>query len=171
MSATKPSRPKKTTKRSSRTRAKPATPPAAAPLSGEEVLSAKRPERYVEAVGRRKTATARVRIFTRPGEFLVNNRPHQQYFPHLELLRIAEEALQKMKLMGRFKVSAKIQGGGIHAQAEALRLGLARGLVTFNPDFRKRLKRAGFLSRDARMKERKKPGLKRARKAPQWQKR
>lgn len=137
----------------------------------DEAREAKRPERYFEAVGRRKTAVARVRLFTRSGDFLVNNKPLAEYFPTIELQRIAEDALQKMKLFGRFKVSAKIFGGGSHAHAEALRHGLARCLIKFNPDFRKRLKRAGFLKRDPRMKERKKFGLKKARRAPQWQKR
>lgn len=128
-------------------------------------------DRYFEAVGRRKTAVARVRLFTKPGDFTVNDKLYSSYFSTPELLKIAEDALQKMKLFGRFKASAKINGGGMHAQAEALRLGLARCLVKFNPDFRKRLRRANFLKRDSRTKERKKPGLKRARKAPQWSKR
>lgn len=128
-------------------------------------------DRYFEAVGRRKTSIARVRMYTRTGDFVVNNKPYGNYFSTLELQRIAEDALQKMKLLGRFRVSARITGGGTHSQAEALRHGLARVLVKFNPDFRKRLKRAGFLTRDPRMKERKKFGLKRARRAPQWAKR
>ena len=132
--------------------------------------AAKKPERYFEGVGRRKTAIARVRLFTRTGDFTVNGKPHNIYFP-LETQKIAEEALQKMKLWGRFKVTALVKGGGLHSQAEALRHGLSRCLVKFNPDFRKRLRRADFLKRDPRMKERKKPGLKRARKAPQWSKR
>lgn len=127
-------------------------------------------ERYFESVGRRKTAIARVRLFTKAGDFTVNGRPHNVYFPY-ELQKIAEEALQKMKLWGRFKVTVQIKGGGLHSQAEALRHGLSRCLVKFNPDFRKRLRRADFLKRDPRAKERKKPGLKRARKAPQWSKR
>lgn len=130
-----------------------------------------KPERYFEAVGRRKTSIARVRLYTKPGDFVVNNKLYTVYFPTRPLQKIAEDALQKMKLFGRFRVSVKVSGGGIHSQAEALRHGLARCLIKFNPDFRKRLKRAGFLKRDPRMKERKKPGLKRARRAPQWQKR
>lgn len=137
----------------------------------EEKEEAKKPERFFEAVGRRKTASARVRLYTRSGEFLVNNKPYGTYFPTLDLQKIAEDALQKMKLFGRFKVLAKISGGGKHAQAEALRHGLARCLTKFNPDFRKRLKRAGFIKRDPRAKERKKFGLKKARRAPQWAKR
>ncbi len=128
-------------------------------------------DRYFEAVGRRKTSVARVRVYTRAGDFTVNEKPYGNYFSTLDLQRIAEDALQKMKLFGRFRVSAKISGGGVHSQAEALRHGIARALVKFNPDFRKRLKRAGFLTRDPRMKERKKFGLKKARRAPQWAKR
>lgn len=128
-------------------------------------------DRYFEAVGRRKTSVARVRLFTKAGDFSVNDKPYGTYFPTLDLQKIVEDALQKMKLFGRFRVSVKVSGGGIHSQAEAVRHGLARCLVKFNQDFRKRLKRAGFLKRDPRMRERKKFGLKKARKAPQWAKR
>lgn len=132
---------------------------------------ARRPDRYFEAVGRRKSAIARVRLFTRAGDFSVNGKPYEQYFSTIELRNIVEDSLKKMKLLGRFRVSAKMSGGGMHGQAEALRHGLARCLVKFNPDFRKRLRRAGFMTRDPRVKERKKFGLKKARKAPQWAKR
>ncbi|MDI6603048.1 MAG: 30S ribosomal protein S9 [Patescibacteria group bacterium] len=129
-------------------------------------------EKYFEAEGRRKTAVARIRLFTR-GEkkFLVNTKSLQQYFPTFELQQIAQASLEKMKSLDKFRVSAKVKGGGLHAQAEAIRHGIAKALVLFNPDFRKRLKAAGFLRRDPRMRERKKFGLKRARRAPQWQKR
>lgn len=129
-------------------------------------------ERYLEAIGRRKTAIARVRLFTK-GEklFLVNKKLHNVYFPTLELQQVSQSALEKMKLLDRFRILAKVKGGGFHAQAEALRHALTRVLVKFNPDFRKRLKKAGYMKRDPRMRERKKFGLKRARKAPQWQKR
>lgn len=128
-------------------------------------------ERYFEDVGRRKTATARVRLFTKSGAFTVNGKPYGIYFPTLDLQKIVEDPLKEMKLWERFRVSVKVSGGGIHAQAEAVRHGLARCLIIFNRDFRKRLKRAGYLTRDPRMKERKKFGLKKARRAPQWQKR
>ena len=140
-------------------------------LSDKTDDNGKKIERYFEGVGRRKTSTARVRLYTKPGDFLVHNKHYTSYFPTQELQRITEEALQKMKLFGRFKITVLIHGGGIHSQAEAIRHGLARCLVIFNPDFRKRLKRAGYLKRDPRMKERKKFGLKKARKAPQWAKR
>lgn len=137
----------------------------------KDLRDPKKPERYFESVGRRKTAVARVRLYTRSGDFLVNGKKYGEYFPTLELQKIAEDSLQKMKLFGRFRVTAMVNGGGSHSQAEALRHGLARSLIKFNPDFRKRLKRSGFLKRDPRMKERKKFGLKKARKAPQWAKR
>ncbi|MEK7083593.1 MAG: 30S ribosomal protein S9 [Patescibacteria group bacterium] len=131
----------------------------------------KKPDRYFEGVGRRKTAVARVRLFTKAGDFHVNNKLYTEFFKTLDQQKIAEEALQKMKLFGRFRVSIRVKGGGSHAQAEAVRHGLARCLIKFNPDFRKRLKRAHFLKRDPRAKERKKFGLKKARRAPQWAKR
>ena len=128
--------------------------------------------RYWEAVGRRKTAVARVRLYTRGEKGIwVNNKPFHEYFQYGGFLDVVEDPIKKMKSGDRFRVSAKLSGGGIHAQAEALRHGISRALVKFNPDFRKRLKRAGFLTRDPRMKERKKFGLKGARKAPQWAKR
>lgn len=131
-----------------------------------------KPPKYYEGIGRRKTAVARIRLFTQ-GEkgFLVNEKPYQNYFPTPELQQIAADSLKKMKSLERFKISAKVKGGGIHAQAAAVRHGIARVLIKFNPDFRKRLRKAGFLTRDPRMRERKKFGLKRARRAPQWKKR
>ena len=155
------------------------TPETITDISDEEVMGAEpvwapHPsgrDRYFEAVGRRKTAVARVRLFTKSGAFTVNDKAYGLYFPTLDLQKIAEDALKKMKLWERFRISVIVSGGGIHAQAEAVRHGLARCLITFNPDFRKRMKRAGFLTRDPRMKERKKFGLKKARRAPQWAKR
>ena len=91
--------------------------------------------RYFEAVGRRKTAIARARLFTKAGDFVVNNRPYMAYFPSPELQRISEDALKKMKLWERFRVSVKVSGGGAHSQAEATRHALARCLIKFNPDF------------------------------------
>lgn len=128
--------------------------------------------RYFEAVGRRKTSIARVRLFTQ-GEkvILINEKLFQSYFSNLELQRIVISSLEKMKAIDKFRISVKVKGGGIHSQAEAVRHGITRALVKFNPDFRKRMRRAGYLTRDPRMRERKKFGLKRARRAPQWSKR
>lgn len=128
--------------------------------------------KYYEAVGRRKTAVARVRLYTRgEKEFLINDKDYQQYFLHPNLQEIAVASLKKMKCLGRFRVIVKVKGGGFSSQAEAIRHGTARVLVKFNPNFKKRLRKAGYLTRDPRMRERKKFGLKRARRAPQWQKR
>ena len=138
----------------------------------QQIKSKQKPARYFEAVGRRKTAIARVRLFTKgEKEILVNEKPYKEYFPELELQQIVTASLEKMKVLDKFRVIVKVKGGGFHSQAEAIRHGIARALLLFNPDFRKRLKKAGYLTRDARMRERKKFGLKRARRAPQWSKR
>ena len=137
----------------------------------KKVLKPK-PARYIETIGRRKTAVARVRVWTK-GEkvFLVNNKPCDKYFSILELQKIAVESLEKMNLLDKLRVQVQVKGGGITAQAEAIRHATARILIKINPNFRKRLKKAGYLTRDSRMRERKKFGLKRARRAPQWAKR
>ncbi len=129
-------------------------------------------EKYLQAVGRRKTAVARVRLFEKGDKsIIINEKDYKEYFPTLELQQIVEAPLEKMNIEEKFKVTSKVQGGGMHAQAEAVRHGISRALVKFNEDFKKRLRKAGFLTRDSRMRERKKPGLKRARRAPQWSKR
>ena len=129
-------------------------------------------DRYFEAIGRRKTAVARVRLFTKGDkDFVVNNKPYQQYFQTKEDQESAVASMKKMKCLDKFRITIKVKGGGHRAQAEAIRHGTARVLVDFNANFRKRLRKAGFLTRDPRMRERKKFGLKRARKSPQWAKR
>lgn len=129
-------------------------------------------EKYYEAVGRRKTAVARVRLSANgENNFLINKKPLNQYLPNFELRGIVQAPLDKMNCLDKFQVLAQVKGGGFHSQAEAIRHGIARALVLFNIDFRKKLKKAGFLTRDPRMRERKKFGLKRARRAPQWAKR
>jgi small subunit ribosomal protein S9 len=127
-------------------------------------------KKYIEAVGRRKTSTSRVRIFEGEDGFMVNQKSVNEYF---KIERFRETALAPLKLLKikNIFVSAKVLGGGIMAQAEAVRHGLSRALVKYNADFKKILKNAGFLTRDPRMVERKKYGLKKARRAPQWQKR
>jgi len=128
--------------------------------------------RYISAVGRRKTATARVRLFTQGKKGItVNDKPYTDYFPMKELQRVIEEPLESLKCQDKFAVTAKVSGGGPNGQAGAVRHGIARALVELNPYFKKRLKKTGLLTRDPRMRERKKPGLKRARRAPQWSKR
>jgi len=129
-------------------------------------------EKYYEAMGRRKTAIARVRFYTRgEKEFLINNKPYKEYFRHPEMQELAAASLNKMKCLDKFRILVNVTGGGPHAQAEAIRHGTARVLVNFNLNFKKRLRKAGYLTRDPRMRERKKFGLKRARRAPQWSKR
>lgn len=128
--------------------------------------------KYIESVGRRKTAAARVRLYpdTRQS-FVVNGKSVEEYFKTAEQRRIALEALTKAKLSVKFRVNALLRGGGLSAQGEALRHGVARALVAYSAELRKKLKKAGFLKRDPRAKERRKFGLKKARKSPQWSKR
>ncbi len=129
-------------------------------------------ETYIETVGRRKTAAARVRISkAAKTDVVVNEKPYTEYFPTSELQKIITDAFTLAGDDASFVVTAKVKGGGIHAQAEAVRHGIARGLVEYNAELRKELKRAGYIKRDPRMKERKKFGLRKARRAPQWSKR
>lgn len=128
-------------------------------------------ERYFEAVGRRKTAVARVRLLTKKTNIEINSRSINDYFPILRLQKIVAAPLEKMKITDKLGAIIKVKGGGIKAQAEAIQLGIARALLKFNPEFRKRLRRIDLLTRDSRMVERKKYGLKKARRAPQWKKR
>ncbi len=131
-----------------------------------------KPEKFFEAVGRRKTAVAMVRLFTTGEKSIsINKKPLENYFSLPALQKIVLAPLEIMKCLNKFRISVIVRGGGMVSQAEAIRHGLARVLTLLNPNFRKRLKKAGFLKRDSRMKERKKFGLKRARRAPQWQKR
>lgn len=130
-------------------------------------------EVFFQAIGRRKTASATVKIFPKSKEkvFLINKKPLENYFPLFEHQKIILSPFELLNLEEKFKVLVEVKGGGLNAQAEAIRHGISRALVLYNPDFRKKLKKAGFLKRDPRAKERKKFGLKRARRAPQWQKR
>lgn len=128
-------------------------------------------EKYIEAIGRRKTSIARVRLTpSSKNSFKINERDLASYFPTAELRKVVEEALSKVKA-GNFSVSARINGGGVHSQAEALRHGISRALVKTDETLKSKLKVAGFIKRDPRAKERRKFGLKKARKAPQWSKR
>lgn len=137
--------------------------------------TASKKEKYLEAVGRRKTAVARVRILPQKKGFsesiLVNDKSYKDYFSLLEFQKIVESPLNLVGLLKKHFFTVKVKGGGVRGQAEATRLGLARVLVKFNPDFKQALRRAGFLTRDARVVERKKYGLRKARRAQQWRKR
>lgn len=130
-----------------------------------------KPERYFEAVGRRKSSVARVRLYTKKGGAEINKRQLENYFPVATLRSKVLSPLDKMKVADKIGVTAKVKGGGSTGQAEAIRLGIARALTKFNPEFKKRLRRFGLLTRDSRVVERKKYGFKKARRAPQWKKR
>jgi small subunit ribosomal protein S9 len=128
-------------------------------------------ENYIWGTGKRKCAIAQVRLFPGKGEIIVNDKPYQEAFPRIEHRRMIEHPLQATNTMGKFRVMVKVNGGGLSGQAGAIRHGLARTLVKENELFRPMLRKEGLLTRDARIKERKKYGLKRARKAPQYTKR
>jgi small subunit ribosomal protein S9 len=121
--------------------------------------------------GRRKEAIARVRIAPGTGQWRINDRPLEEFFPNKVHQQLISEPLVSLGAEGQFDVTARVAGGGVTGQAGALRLGISRALTLVDPENRGTLKRAGFLTRDARVKERKKYGLKKARKAPQYSKR
>ncbi len=125
----------------------------------------------VWGTGRRKNAVARVRLMPGTGEFRVNGRTVEQYFPTNNQRLVIFQPLKALSADGRFDVIVKVHGGGVSGQAGAVRHGLARALVSLDHNFRAQLKREGYLTRDARMKERRKYGLKKARKRPQFSKR
>jgi small subunit ribosomal protein S9 len=132
-------------------------------------MTAAKTEKYIEGIGRRKEAVARVRITpASKTSFVINDKTISDYFKTESLQRIVTEALNEK---GDFTVSVKVVGGGVNAQAESIRLGIARALISTNLELRKELKAKGFLKRDPRVKERRKFGLKKARKSAQWSKR
>lgn len=137
-------------------------------------------EKYYRGLGRRKESVARVRLLTKKSSdavsedkalIIVNGKDYFDYFSDVNLRSVVESPLRKLKSINRFKASVLVKGGGISGQAGAVRHGIARALILFDNNFRKKLKKSGFLTRDSRMKERRKYGLKKARKSPQWQKR
>lgn len=139
-------------------------------------MQTKSTEKYIEAVGRRKTSTARVRIS--PGakmNFVVNGKDAKEYFTTEECRRLIQDPIVKglgaSLQNSKWSIEAKVTGGGFHSQAEAVRHGLSRALVESDLELRSKLKTLGYLKRDPRAKERRKFGLKKARKAPQWSKR
>ena len=128
---------------------------------------------YYEGLGRRKEATARVRLHTggTGNNFVINDKPMAEYFTRAIDQNQISKPLNVTGTSGRFDITVKVTGGGVTGQAGAVRLGIARALLKADPEYRKTLREHGMLTRDARAKERKKPGLKRARKAPQYTKR
>lgn len=128
--------------------------------------------KYFEAVGRRKTAVARIRLFAdSKNSYEINGKTLEAYFPTKEMQIMAGEALNNTKPAEKFRVSVKVSGSGLASQAEAVRHGIARALLVYDIQLRGKIKKLGYLKRDARAKERRKFGLKKARKSPQWSKR
>jgi small subunit ribosomal protein S9 len=150
------------------------------PVVIEEAPAEGTPEKYFESVGRRKRAIARVRLYTRKSGdparddralMTVNGKDYLDYFTDAFLQERVEGPLKRLKSLGRFKVTVLVLGGGLSGQADAVRHGISRTLELFDANFRKKLKKAGFLTRDPRRVQRKMPGLKKARKGPRWSKR
>jgi small subunit ribosomal protein S9 len=129
------------------------------------------PEALTRATGRRKEAVCRARLMPGTGTWTINDRPIEDYFPSMTHRMIVNEPLRRTNTEGRYDIVAKVEGGGVSGQAGALRHAIARALVELDPDLRPILKKSGFLTRDGREKERRKYGLKKARKAPQYSKR
>lgn len=138
-------------------------------------------EKYYESVGRRKESIARVRLYTKKATdtgsseekalVTVNGKDYREYFTDPNLWEVVEAPLKRLKSVNRFKASVVVRGGGKSGQADAVKHGIARTLIQFDSNFRKKLKKAGYLTRDPRAKERRKYGLKKARKGPRWAKR
>ena len=123
------------------------------------------------ATGRRKSSTARVRLVPGEGKVIINGRDMSEYIPFAALREVVNQPLVATETLGSYDILVNVNGGGYTGQAGAIRHGIARALLHVDPEFRPTLKRAGLLTRDPRMKERKKPGLKGARRAPQFSKR
>ena len=126
---------------------------------------------YYQGTGRRKAAMARVRLYPGDGSIIINDKPVEEYFSRERDISHLTEPLEATTTKGSFDITVKVEGGGIFGQAGAVRHGIARALLEADPTLRPTLRKGGFLTRDPRAKERKKPGLKRARKAPQYTKR
>lgn len=145
-------------------------------IDNDEIIekddAAKNKKKYIYAVGRRKEASAQVRLFKKgDGKITVNGKDIKDYFPSEIMQEIIRAPFKVVGQVDKLEILAKVKGGGICGQAEAIRHGISRVLLEINTNFRKPLRKHGFLTRDSRVKERKKPGLKRARRAPQWVKR
>lgn len=134
-------------------------------------MAEKNTEKYYFGLGRRKEATARVRLYEKKGEAVVGDKDVKSYFRNEIFISKIYDALTLTGNIDKMMISARVDGGGLSAQADAIRLGIARALVAYDETLKTTLRKAGLLTRDPRIKERKKPGLKRARKAPQFSKR
>ncbi|MBA7492605.1 30S ribosomal protein S9 [subsurface metagenome] len=140
-------------------------------LSTKQKKFTKEKSKYFSGTGRRKSATARVRIIKGTGDVIINSQELLDYFVSPFIIKKISEPLKLLGLDKKVDISILVSGGGKSAQVDAIRLGISRAIIRYNSDFKPTLKKSGFLTRDAREKERKKPGLKRARRAPQWKKR
>lgn len=136
-------------------------------------MTKKKEEIYYEGVGRRKASVARVRVFKDEGKttITVNDKKLEEYFTTQNMIASVMVVLEATANKEGLRVTVKVEGGGLSGQAEAVQLGLARALVKYKDDYQRALRDLGYLKRDPRSKERKKPGLKKARKSPQWSKR
>ena len=142
------------------------------PTSTKSTESTKMPKgKYNYGLGKRKTSVAKVRLYKGTGKITVNDNPVNEYFTVKTLIGIIKSPFKETGTDKKFDVMVKISGGGITSQAESIRHGISKGLIDSDPLLKPSLKKAGFLTRDSRIKERKKFGLKRARKAPQFSKR
>ena len=128
-------------------------------------------DQYYEGVGRRKASTARVRVMNGSGQFTINGKTLEEYFPRLGDADLILSPIEDANATGGVDVSVLVKGGGVTGQAGAIRMGLARALIKMNPEVDRAMRKGGHVTRDPRVKERKKPGLKRARKAPTYTKR
>jgi small subunit ribosomal protein S9 len=127
---------------------------------------------YYEGIGRRKESTARVRVMSGSGKFIVNDKEAEAYFTRLgDMQAILAPLAAAGQERSQYDITVVVEGGGVTGQTSSVQLGIARALVAINPDWNSIMRKGGFLTRDARIKERKKPGLKRARKAPTYTKR
>jgi len=147
------------------------TIPAKKEIKKKEVEKKEIKKKYIEAVGRRKEAVARVRLFKDKPGFVINEKTIEKYFPLEKHRQRILDSLRLTNSENNFFVSAKVKGGGLTGQAEAISLGISRCLIKIDEKLKSILRKAGFLTRDARKVERKKYGLKKARKAAQWSKR
>jgi len=174
-----PATPKKTIKKDSEKKPALAAARQATPEKSVAGGKTKSTEKYFQGIGRRKLAIAGAKIYVSPNslavkkelEILLNGKSYENYFSLSELREIVTSPLKAVAPPGISKITVAVRGGGIRGQAEATRLGIARALVLMNPESKKPLRDLGFLTRDARVVERKKPGLKKARRAPQFSKR
>ncbi|HNT30465.1 MAG TPA: 30S ribosomal protein S9 [bacterium] len=133
--------------------------------------ASKKTEKYFYGLGRRKTSTARVRLYKGTGKIVINDKPGEEYVNFADLIPLIQAPLLVTEQQSAYDISARVNGGGVISQAEAIRLGVAKALVALDNAFRPKLRQYKYLTTDSRVIERKKPGLKKARKAPQYTKR